>query len=184
MTDSIYDVSSYKPTNGNNFFFDANIWLSIYGPIGAPHDWRAERYSKFLSKLQNQSCNIYTNSIIVSEYVNRFSRMEFEQQRELLGFGPKDFKIFRKSTYFEAIASEIEVNIKKIVKIVRRCDHEVGNVDLIKLASDYKNGYYDFNDLMFVEICRDNNLILVTHDGDFKDCGIEIVTANTYMLKK
>jgi len=31
---------------------------------------------------------------------------------------------------------------------------------------------------LYKEICKENKLALVTDDGDFKNCGIEVFTAN------
>lgn len=183
MSNHIHHINDYIPSNSDNFFFDANVWLSIYGPIGYYDDWRVRNYSEFLRKLQMKNCNIYTNSIIVSEFVNRFSRLEFEQCRKQFDLEHDEFKKFRELEDFKQIASEIAINIRKIVRDSKICSCEMDDLTLFDLADNFENGNSDFNDLIFEEVCKANNLILVTHDGDFKDSKIEIVTANRYMLK-
>lgn len=40
----------------------------------------------------------------------------------------------------------------------------------------------DFNDQVLAELCKSRNLTLVTHDGDFKDLGLNLLTANQSLL--
>jgi predicted nucleic acid-binding protein len=40
----------------------------------------------------------------------------------------------------------------------------------------------DFNDLMLIELCKKNMFALVTHDIDFKDSDIHVLTANNELL--
>lgn len=47
-----------------------------------------------------------------------------------------------------------------------------------ELLKDYAAGDSDFNDQVIVELCKREDLTLVTHDGDFKGSGIPILTAN------
>ena len=94
-----------------------------------------------------------------------------------------DFKTFRASADFKNIAIEIAVNIRKIVRFSKICNHELSDIALFEVSDDFENGIYDFNDLIITEICKDKNLILVTDDGDFKDSNIEVVTVNNKMLK-
>lgn len=48
--------------------------------------------------------------------------------------------------------------------------------------NEYEKGNSDFNDQIFTEICRNNGWKLVTDDGDFKRCGVPLVTANKTLL--
>lgn len=184
MNNYIHHTKDYKPSTGDNFFFDANIWLSIYGPIGHYDDWRVKNYSNFLTKVKLRKCNIYTNSIIISEFVNRFARLEFEQKRRGLDLEYNEFKKFRELEDFKEIASEIAANIRKIIRDSKLCNHEINDVILFELADNYENGGFDINDLMFEEICKETDLILVTHDGDFRNSKIKVVTANNRMLNQ
>jgi predicted nuclease of predicted toxin-antitoxin system len=45
-------------------------------------------------------------------------------------------------------------------------------------------GKYDFNDLLFAQICRTKNMVFVTHDKDFSELGVEILTANEKLMGK
>lgn len=183
MSNCIYHIDDYKPLAEDKFFFDANIWLSIYGPIGYYADWRVRKYSNFLTILQLKNCYIYTNTIIISEFVNRFARMEFEQRRIQLDLEYDEFKRFREMEDFKEVASEIAANIRKIIRSSNLCNHEISDDELFDLADIYEKGGFDINDLMFEEICKQTDSILVTHDGDFKNSEIKVVTANNNMLR-
>lgn len=184
MNNSIHDARNYKPSNGDNFFFDANIWLSVYGPIGNYNNRQATHYSKLFYKLQNKSCDIYTNDIVISEYINRFSRMEFIQRQEELDLKNNEFKKFRDSEDFKEIAPEIAANLRKIVRLSKICNHNMDDLALFEVADNFESGKHDFNDLIITEICRDKNLILVTDDGDFNNYNLKLVTVNEKMLQK
>ena len=52
------------------------------------------------------------------------------------------------------------------------------------LLTDYESKCPDFNDQILVELCKSRSLKFVTHDGDFKDYSITVLTANKGMLSK
>ena len=54
---------------------------------------------------------------------------------------------------------------------------------LHELAEDFASENYHFNDMVFAKICKENKLTFVTHDEDFKNYGIKIITANKSILK-
>lgn len=184
MNNDVYDARNYKPSIGDNFFFDTNIWLSVYGPIGDYNNWQAKHYSKLFDKLQKQHCDIYTDKIVISEYINRFARMEFIQCQEDLGLKNDEFKKFRDSGVFEEIAPEIAANLRKIIRFSKICNHEMDDLTLFEVADNFESGKHDFNDLIITEICRDKNLILVTDDGDFNNSNLKLVTVNEKILQK
>ena len=55
-------------------------------------------------------------------------------------------------------------------------------VDIGALLAEYEAGDTDFNDQILVELCRVKGLTLVTHDVDFKDRGLTLLTANQRLL--
>ena len=183
MNNNVHDARNYRLSTGDNFFFDANIWLYVYGPIGNYDNWHAKHYSKFFDKLQNQNYDIYTNNIVLSEYINRFARMEFIQHQEELGLKNNEFKKFRDTDDFKDIAPEIAANLRKIIRFSKICNHEMDDVALFEVADNFESGKHDFNDLIIKEICKDKNLILVTNDADFYDSDIKLVTVNNRILR-
>ena len=71
--------------------------------------------------------------------------------------------------------------MEKILRWSNRFD-SLESIDMEILISKYGSGTYDFNDLVFREICKDNDFILVTNDYDFCTTGINILTANTKII--
>ena len=172
----IHSVEDYEFPEDKGYFFDTNIWLYIYGPLGWP-DEKSDLYSSALKKIRNSNGTIYINCMIISEFINAFSRIEFKQQTEFTRY-----KEFRNSLAFRAIAQDIARNVKKILKSTLACDPELQAINLPEVMDMFEQGKYDFNDLLFAQICRAKDLIFVTHDKDFSDLGVEILTANEKLV--
>ena len=174
----VHSIENYVFPEGKGYFFDTNIWLYIYGPIGWP-DQLSDAYSRALKEIRNSEGTIYINCMIISEFINAFSRIEFKQQTEFTRF-----KDFRNSLAFRVIAQEIAYNIRKILKSTFACDPDLQAVDLPEIMDLFEQGKYDFNDLLFAQICRAKNMVFVTHDKDFSELGVEILTANEKLMGK
>ncbi|WP_440955061.1 type II toxin-antitoxin system VapC family toxin [Methanosarcina sp. Mfa9] len=173
----VHSVEEYDFSEGRKFFFDTNIWLYIYGPISFP-DWRSDVYSRALKDIRASEGSIYINCMIISEFVNAFARIEFKQQSEFV-----KYKEFRNSPSFRPVAEDISHNVKKILKNTLICDPDLAAIKLPEIMDTFEEGRYDFNDLLFAEVCRAKDLIFVTHDRDFRSLEIEILTANERMLR-
>lgn len=172
----IHPIEKYDFTGSKGYFFDTNIWLYIYGPIGWP-DEKSDAYSRALKEIRNSKGTIYINCMIISEFINAFSRIEFKEQTEY----PR-YKEFRNSLGYRAIAQDIARNVKKILKSTLACDPELQAINLPEVMDLFEQGKYDFNDLLFAQVCRAKNLVFVTHDKDFSELGVEILTANEKIL--
>lgn len=179
MLPQIRDITKYAFSEQDHLFLDANIWISIYGPI-AKRDWRTAVYSAALREIRKNNCEIFIDILILSEFINSFSRIEFNQLDPIIK--PQKFKDFRNSAQFKPYAQEISINAKKIIKICRRCDSVFESVEISRLLAKYEEGDSDFNDQLLAEICKSKDLTLITHDADFKAEKINILTANKKLL--
>ncbi len=77
--------------------------------------------------------------------------------------------------------------MKKILRNTLACDNDLKVIDLPEIMSFFEQGgKYDFNDLVFAEICRSGGeMVFVTHDKDFSELGgVEILTANEKLLRR
>lgn len=173
----VHSIDEYDFPEGKGYFFDTNIWLYIYGPIGWP-DQRSDAYSRALKEIRNSDGTIYINCMIISEFINAFARIEFKQQTNFTRF-----KEFRNSLAFRAIAQDIAYNVRIILRNTLACDPELQAIDLPKVMDLFEQGKYDFNDLLFAQICRAKNMVFVTHDKDFSELGVEILTANEKLVE-
>ncbi len=174
----IHSIENYDFPEEKNYFFDTNIWLYIYGPIGWP-DEKSDIYSRALKRIRDSRGTIYINCLIISEFINAFSRIEFKQQSDITRY-----KDFRNSLAYRGIAQEIASNIRKILRNTLTCDPEMQVIDLPAVMDLFEQGKYDFNDLLFAQICNAKNMVFVTHDRDFSDLGVEILTANERLMGK
>lgn len=170
------DVRRYmfRPTDA--LLVDANVWLYVYGP-SAPGDWRARTYSEALGKMLAAKSRICIDVLVLSEFINRYARLEYE----LHGAYPT-FKDFRQSPDFKPAAQAIAVAARRILQLCARLESGFSTLDITALINEYEQGEADFNDQVLADLCRRNGLKLVTHDGDFEDCGLTLVTANRYLL--
>jgi predicted nucleic acid-binding protein len=174
----VHSIESYDFPEDKSYFFDTNIWLYIYGPIGWP-DERSDVYSRALKGIKNSNGTIYINCLIISEFINAFSRIEFKQQSDFTRY-----KEFRNSLAYRAIAQDIAYNVRKILKNTLTCDPELQAIDLPAVMDLFEQGKYDFNDLLFAQICHAKGLVFVTHDRDFSDLEVEVLTANEKLAGK
>jgi len=175
---NVHSIESYDFPEDKSYFFDTNIWLYIYGSIGWP-DQRPDVYSGALKKIRDSKDTIYINCMIISEFINAFSRIEFKQQSEFTRF-----KEFRSSLSYRAIAQDLAYNVKKILKSTLACDPEMQAINLPEVMDLFEQGKYDFNDLLFAQICRAKGMIFVTHDKDFSELEVDILTANEKLVGK
>src|SRR5659263_257173 len=60
---NIHSIENYDFPAGKSYFFDTNIWLYIYGPIGWP-DERLDIYSRALKRIRDSKGTIYINCMI------------------------------------------------------------------------------------------------------------------------
>lgn len=180
MKNNASQISAYAFTQNDEFLFDTNVWFSIYGPTSLG-DRKAVIYSRALSQMLAVKCRIYIEVLILSEYVNRYARLKHNILKSTPGI-EQDFKRFRKSPAFKPVASDIAGDVRQILKHCERIESDLPQVDIAALIAEFEKGDSDFNDQILAELCKRRNLKLVTHDSDFKDRGLNIVTANQALL--
>jgi predicted nucleic acid-binding protein len=179
MTAKAIDVRTYTFRKDDRLLLDANIWLSVYGPI-ACHDWRTDVYSKALSRIYSSKCLIFLDAIVLSEYINRFARLEYEQMDKSIK--PSTYKEFRSSVHFKNVASEVAITVNNILKKTTCCNFDFESIKTTDILVDYQAGTRDFSDSLIIELCKEQDLVLITHDKDFKNCDIPILTAHKRLL--
>lgn len=175
----ILDIRTYSFTRDDRLFPDANVWLSVCGPF-TRQDWRTPVYGHALRAIRSAGAQIFLDVLVLSEFLNTFARWEYQQlppERKL-----SDFKSFRKSGLFEPIAKDIAGEARRMIARTTRCDSLFESLNVAALIDEYEAGQSDFNDQVIREICRANGFTLITHDADFKNSGIRILTANGQLL--
>ncbi len=175
------NINGYRFSATDRLFFDANIWLLIYGPQGSSNDRRSQTYSGALAGALHAKSQILIDVLVISEFINRIARIEYDIQLPDKSNRP-DFKPFRNSPAFVPIAQSIAHTMRQILKYTVRIESGFSGVDIQALLTEFETGGSDYNDQMLVSICKTQNLMFVTHDADFKNQAIDILTANSRIL--
>lgn len=177
----ISDVKHYSPTSKDVFFFDANIWILLFGSISNSKRSKQQQYSSFFKEVISARACIWINSLVLSEFSNALIRIEFEKWRRLPEnvFKKSYKKDFVPSRSYKEVISEIKYMLKQIVSQTERTSDNFNAVDLEKIYSEMEN--CDFNDSYYLELARLNKWKIVTDDADLfrnNDLNVEILTAN------
>ncbi len=161
------DISRHRFSSADKLFLDANIWLYVYGPQGNPADLRTRIYSGALANAIRAKSQILIDVLVVSEFINRFARMEYDIQYPDKA-NRKDFKQFRTSSDFVPLAQTIARETGKIMRFCSRTESGFASIDIRALMTEYEAGNCDFNDQVLARLCQNQGLLLVTHDEILK----------------
>ncbi len=182
MKNTALDVQKHAFSAADRLLFDANIWMYIFGPQGNPADWKTNIYSKALADLLRVGSEIFLDVLVLSEFINRCARLE-HQILANSGQASQDFKSFRDSPDFEPVAKSIRSNVQRILKHCTRIESDFVPLDIRATMDEYESNSSDFNDLVLAALCRSHGLALVTHDADFINHGLTVISANNRLLR-
>ena len=189
-------VSAYQFAPDDRIFLDTNVWLYCLAKHlrSDEHQEKIATYSHALSCIKKAGGSIFTNLHVIVEFINCYAKESFKQWRhavkessdmEIKAIAKGKFKQFRNSQHFLPIANNIKDRIEEMLDDI--ADEYIGDnlsvSNLARLMENYATGTIDFNDLIFVEICKHNGLLLITDDADFKCHGITVLTANEHLLR-
>lgn len=181
MANKIISFRDFSPSSASQYFFDTNIWMLLFCPLGNIRKEKQERASKLLSYIISANGAIIITSLILSEFSNAYLRIAFEQWRKL----PRNVGGKFKTDYFkteDAVANRRAITsaIYNIVslKCVKKFPDDFNNTNLSNLLKNFQ--VVDFNDCFIMECCKKSSFILITDDKDFEkvDSGINIVNLN------
>lgn len=180
MKNKAYDLSSYSFSSDEQVLVDTNVWLYLFpAPGNPPHNF-TQQYSTAFANLVSAQAQPVLDPMVLSEYLNRYIRIEWEGNYR--SQYPK-FKDFRNSADFSTVASSAETFAKKILSFCQIHSIPASELDLNQALADFSAGGVDFNDALLVDICKKRNIKLMTNDGDFQDGGIEVLTTNPRLLR-
>ncbi len=180
MNTKVYSIQSYKFTSNDAVLFDANVWMYIYGPASHISSQYRYAYTLALRRIRGAQIPILLDTLVLSEFINAYAR--FFYHKLPAENKPADFKIFRNSLNFKPVAEQIARRAKKILNKTESTKNRFKSVQIGAILSEYAEGEADFNDQVLAEICRANNIKLVTHDADFSGYNLTILTANPKLL--
>ncbi len=173
-----HHIANYRFSAGEKIFIDANVLLFLYPPTGKPKSRGAAVYSNALSKLLKAKAQSVVDALVLSEYFNRYLRLEYEALKEDY---PR-FKDFRSSILGRKISENAVADIKEIVRHAAPHDTCLARDDLFSVLKEMPNGAIDFNDGLIIKNCLKHGWKLLTDDGDCTIGGIELLTANPKLI--
>lgn len=180
MTKQVYPIDTYHFKSHDGVLFDANIWMYIYGPPSHISSQYRYAYTSALRRIRGAGCQIVLDALVLSEFINAYARFFYNKLPSELK--PGDFKLFRNSSSFKPVAEQIARRARKILEKSEPAKVRFESAEIVSILSEYAGGEADFNDQVLAELCRVNNLKLVTHDADFSGTNLTILTANPKLL--
>ncbi len=167
------DVSKiYKVSPSDKIFVDTNILIFLFSPsyVRTNSD-QVDKYSAVFSKLIEMKCDLYVNSHVVSEFINRCIRIDYDNNFNINH--DKNYKSdYRGSDDYLKTIKIVLKELKKFLKLVKHINDDFESFDISAAYESTKEN--DFNDLIIADTVNKNNLKLLTDDKDFKDIGINI----------
>lgn len=166
-----FKISNIPDLSGRTIFFDANILIYLFWPVFSKGN-EPQRYSSIFGKLCSNKNPMAINTFVLSEVINRVLKMEWENKtRKSI-----EFKPFRNSSDGQSVQKDIFKIIQNIIlQSFQVIDKQLTTTD-IKNILTIDN--LDFNDKIILDVCKAHNMILLTHDADFKDADIDILSDN------
>ena len=179
MVEMLRDIEGYEFTSNDQLFLDTNIWLIILCPQVHTQFSRSREqvYTSAWSRILESKGRIYTNILVISEFINTYARIKWKQDT-----GDIKFKQFRNSEKFKPVARDIAKETGKILCNCIRISGSFTRLDMDTLLDEFAQGSADFNDQIIREACKERNLTLVTDDADFTHQDIPLLTANRRLL--
>ncbi len=168
-----YRLQDIAQLNGRDIFLDANVLIYLFWPTGQ-YSYE-ENYARVFRNLLRQGNNLFVDFLVISEVINRVVRIEH------LKLNPtQKFKDFRNSQDGKDALNDIyiivENNILNRFNIVGKVfsKEEIENCLVVDEL--------DFVDKATVLLCKENALVLLTNDKDFKSTDLDILTGNPTIL--
>lgn len=170
-------LKDFNPRSGDSFFFDNNIWMFLYCPIGNVDSSKQAKYSELLNRILASKATIWINSMVLSEFSNASLRLDFNLWRTEKGLPDAKFKedYIPTERYKEAVDS-ISAQIKQILRFTNKATDNFTAISLSGLFNSFRT--IDFNDAYYIEFCKIMKVSFVTDDKDFfkVDTGLTIIT--------
>ncbi|HEY5124525.1 MAG TPA: hypothetical protein VIK14_12400 [Ignavibacteria bacterium] len=174
----VLDIIDYTPKASDIFFFDNTIWMYLFCPLGDYNKKKQKHYSSFLKSIGSSNSTIFITSLILSEFTNRYLRLDFDLwKKETSKFTASFKKDYIGTQRYKDTISEIVVSIKNILGL---CEKTPDNFNAININNVFNHlSFIDFNDSYYIELANLGKYKIVTDDYDFisyQNHNIEVFT--------
>jgi len=171
---TIYKLHETSKIKNKKIFVDANVLIYLFWSVGKyKHE---QKYASAFKVLLKQRTQLFIDFLVVSEIINRI--IKFEHQK----INPtQSFKAFRNSQKGRQITADIYLTIRDV--IFSKFNIIGKSFSKQDIESNLVLNNLDFVDKAIVQICRENDFVLLTNDSDFRNTNLDILTYNYKLLK-
>ena len=172
------NINTYTPRPNEYFLVDNSVWMYVFCPLGDYRRFRQDSYSRFLQKAVASKSNILITSMVLSEFTNRYLRMDFELWKEDSGYDSARYKEnYVGSDRYNETVEEVRNQYNRILKLCSKTCDIFHLIDLGAISTHFST--VDFNDSYTVEQAKFNKWKVVSDDRDFLNYtghDLEIIT--------
>jgi predicted nucleic acid-binding protein len=162
----IVDIRNYQPKASDVFLFDNSVWMYLFCPLGNYNKNKQKHYSSFFKLAQSSQSTIFINSMVISEFSNRYLRLDFEEWKKAEKKYSADYKRdFIGTERYTSTVEDLQISINKIMQTSEKGSDNFNAIDLSAVGKHLAN--IDFNDSYLLELAKLNNYAIVTDDQDF-----------------
>jgi predicted nucleic acid-binding protein len=181
MRNRALDALSYNYSSSDKVMFDANVLVSLFSSLEPPGSIPVRKYSRVLQLITAGRAKMLVDVLALSEFMNVCVRKEFALAIASGGTWT-NFKSYRQSAQFPAVAAAVAQAARQIVKLMSPSDHPFAAWPIDQILADFASGQHDFNDQCLVESAKRAGALLLTNDLDFTTGGITILTTHPALL--
>lgn len=160
-----------KITSNDKILIDTNVLIFIFCPLNnEENESLISYYSDILEKISTSNATVFTNSLIISEFINTWLRIGSKKN------GFTNFKKdYRGSARYKQTMRQIINQLEKyyLMYDVQQLPDGFDNLDYMKIYKSYPE--IDFNDLVIALNALQNDCKILTNDGDFKEFQVPLV---------
>ena len=171
-----YKLQDVTLLNGRDIFLDANILIYLFWPTGQISF--EKNYARVFRNLLNQKNNLFVDFLVISETINRAIKAEYEKYilAHSLTKAQLKYKDYRNSQDGQDALNDIYFIVK--ANILNKFGVIGKSFDKQDIENCLIIDELDFIDKGIVTLCKENSLVLLTNDKDFKNTNLEILTGN------
>ena len=168
-----YEINQLDQLASEKFFFDTNILLYLF--YSHTVDWASRSYSNLYMQMLNRGMRMYIDNTVLSEFINRVIRIEYDMKMKMSPDEVMPFKRYRDTEEGQHTVNHANNLVKNILKFIM-IDGEV--MDKMDIQSILIVDSLDYNDKIIEHLCESKGYVLVTNDIDFKESEIDILSAH------
>ncbi len=170
---NVIKIDDYHIKEGDVFFFDNNIWMYVFCPLANFQKGKRQAvYSRFFQYALSRKSHIYINSLVLSEFTNRYLRLDFDICNK--NGKPQVFHSFKKdyvgSQQFQKTVGELKSYVSKIMSVCQKSSDEFNAIDFSDMLKLFEK--IGFNDSYYIHLSRMKNWVIVSDDSDFTNNNI------------